>query len=523
MNKIFIMLLAVAFVTLPVYSQNEVAADDFPQESKPIFQRLDSMSGALFQYSGSDRPSDTFSFDSTYSFSLSDSLLKKRMDLLTSPVPLVVNSTVKSFLELYLVKRTDQLSRMIGYSNLYFPIFEQTLDKHNLPLELKYLPVIESALDPHAVSHMGATGLWQLMYPTGRMYGLTINTYVDDRRDPYRSSEAAVQFLKDLYSLYGKWDLAIAAYNCGPGNVNKAIRRSGGKQDYWSIRKYLPRETRGYVPAFIAVVYAMNYHDSHNIVPAKSEFDFTMLDTVMFKKMIELETIASHLNMDVEFLSFINPSLRRNVIPYDPEEGFALKLPYDKLLAFEAKRDTLIALADANLKEHSQSHKFAGAANYDKTANYYQPATKGKKRVSYTIKHGDNLGFIADWFDCSVAQVRQWNGLRTSRIYAGKKLYLYVPEEKVDFYASIDKMNSAAKRNLSGVATPVLETDNKKTSSGQDAGDDKRYIEYTIRSGDTLWDISRKYPKNSIDSLRRINDLDNQRHLKPGMVIKVVI
>jgi membrane-bound lytic murein transglycosylase D len=515
-------LLLILLFTVPVVAQQDTADDDILVESMPFYQRLDSMSGVLFQYYQASADHDSIALDSTYEFSLSDSVLKKRMDMLASPVPLVVNPTVKSFLKLYLDKRQEQLSRMIGYSSLYFPIFEQVLDKHGLPLELKYLPVIESALDPHAVSRVGATGLWQLMYPTGRMYGLTINTYVDQRRDPYSSSEAAARFLKDLYSLYGKWDLAIAAYNCGPGNVNKAIRRSGGKQDYWSIRKYLPRETRGYVPAFIAATYAMNYYSYHNIQPHATDFDFSMLDTVVFKKMIELKTIAKHLDMDEAFLSFINPALRRNIIPYDPKGGYELKLPYDKLLAFEAQRDTLIALADANMKDQKKAHSFGGAANYDKNKNYYQPNTDGKKRVSYTIKSGDNLGYIADWFDCTISEIKLWNGLRSSRIYAGKKLYLYVPEQRANYYAQIDRMNSAEKRNLDGSAS-ASKIDNTKTAAGQDAGGDMRYIQYTIKSGDTLWDISKKYPKNSVDSLKRINNLNNHNYLKPGMVIKVAI
>ena len=241
---------------------------------------------------------------------------------------------------MYSVRRREQVAYMLTLGDYYFPLFEEMLDRHGLPLELKYLPVIESALNPVAVSRMGATGLWQFMLKTGQGYGLEVNSLVDERRDPYKSTEAAVRYLKDLYSIYGDWNLVIAAYNCGPGNVNKAIARSGGKQDYWEIYYRLPRETRGYVPAFIAANYIMNYYAEHNICPMKPN-DFQALDTVHVNQEIHFGQIAEILDIPVNELQRLNPQFKRDIVPgnYKP---YALVLPTKKMIAFIDKKDEIL-------------------------------------------------------------------------------------------------------------------------------------------------------------------------------------
>lgn len=236
-----------------------------------------------------------------------DTVYSDRLYRLPSEMELSFNHVVRSYIEMYSVRRREQVAYMLTLGDYYFPLFEEMLDRHGLPLELKYLPVIESALNPVAVSRMGATGLWQFMLKTGQGYGLEVNSLVDERRDPYKSTEAAVRYLKDLYSIYGDWNLVIAAYNCGPGNVNKAIARSGGKQDYWEIYYRLPRETRGYVPAFIAANYIMNYYAEHNICPMKPN-DFQALDTVHVNQEIHFGQISEILDIPVNELQRLNPN-----------------------------------------------------------------------------------------------------------------------------------------------------------------------------------------------------------------------
>ena len=244
-----------------------------------------------------------------------DSVYLKRLHNLPSEMELSYNSVVRSYIEMYAVRKRDQVSYMLALGDYYFPMFEQALDRYGLPLELKYLPVIESALNPAAVSRAGATGLWQFMLQTGKGYGLEVNSLVDERRYPYKSTDAAVNYLKDLYAIYGDWNLVIAAYNCGPGNVNKAIARNGGKRDYWEIYYSLPRETRGYVPAFIAANYIMNHYADHNICPAHSSSLTVALDTVHVNERIHLEQITGVLNIPLEELQRLNPQFRRILIP----------------------------------------------------------------------------------------------------------------------------------------------------------------------------------------------------------------
>ena len=335
---------------------------------------------------------------------LDTATIQMRMHVLdaASPMDLSWNPIAHSRIAFYAAKRPIHLGRMLGRAPLYFPLFEEALDRHDLPLELKYLAVVESGLNPKARSHAGARGLWQFMYATARGQGLRIDSYIDERRDPVRSSEAACVFLKKLYNQYGDWYLALAAYNAGPGNVNKAIRRSGGKKNFWEIRYFLPRETRNYVPAFMAVVYLMEYHAEHNIFPAELFTPYAALDTVEVNTVLRFDQIAAHLNMDVESLSQLNPMFRLDIIPGPPEK-WPLVLPQNLIPSFLAYQKDMI------LHEPERTPKIV-----------FVP-----EPVIYRVKSGDVLGGIASNYGVSLKQIKEWNGLEGTMIRVGQKLKIH--------------------------------------------------------------------------------------------------
>ena len=335
---------------------------------------------------------------------LDTATIQMRMHVLdaASPMDLSWNPIAHSRIAFYAANRPIHLGRMLGRAPLYFPLLEEALDRHDLPLELKYLAVVESGLNPKARSHAGARGLWQFMYATARGQGLRIDSYIDERRDPVRSSEAACVFLKKLYNQYGDWYLALAAYNAGPGNVNKAIRRSGGKKNFWEIRYFLPRETRNYVPAFMAVLYLMEYHAEHNIFPAELFTPYAALDTVEVNTVLRFDQIAAHLNMDVESLSQLNPMFRLDIIPGPPEK-WPLVLPQNLIPSFLAYQKDMI------LHEPERTPKIV-----------FVP-----EPVIYRVKSGDVLGGIASSYGVSVKQLKEWNGLKGTMIRVGQKLKIH--------------------------------------------------------------------------------------------------
>lgn len=393
-----------------------------------------------------------------------DSVYIKRLYNLPSEMELSFNSVVKNYIEMYAVRKRDQVSYMLALGDYYFPMFEQALDRHGLPLELKYLPVIESALNPVAVSRVGATGLWQFMLRTGKGYGLEVNSLVDERRDPYKSTDAAVRYLKDLYAIYGDWNLVIAAYNCGPGNVNKAIARSGGKRDYWEIYYRLPRETRGYVPAFIAANYIMHYYADHNICPAHSSSLTVALDTVQVNERIHLEQIAGVLDISLGELQRLNPQFKKNIIPGD-FKAHALVLPTEKMYAFIDKNDTII--------NYDKERYFTHRANTDGFLDGSVSSVSGNTtNVYYRVKKGDNLSTIARRNGTTVALLKSWNGLSSNRLNIGKQLI--VGKKAVAPQATTEKQ----------LVQAVTDNPDGKTQTVN------QY--YRVRKGDTLGDIARK-------------------------------
>ncbi|MFN3939044.1 MAG: transglycosylase SLT domain-containing protein, partial [Chitinophagales bacterium] len=388
----------------------------------------------------------------------------------------------------------------------YFPMYEAALSKHNVPLEIKYLSIVESALNPKAVSRVGATGLWQMMYGTGKLMGLKIDTYVDERRDPYLATKAGVAYLKYLYDIYGDWLLAIGAYNCGPGNMNKAIRKAGGGDDltFWDLWNYLPAETRSYVPIFIAATYSFTYHKEHNIVPQSFGYEYNLIDTIMITRKMTLEQLSAYINMSVDEIKLFNPALKTNTIPGYPI-AFPVRLPMEAIAMYYANQTELYASLDKPVSNPVITKAETETLTENTESN--EPV-----KVTYSVKKGDNLGYISDWFDCTVADVKKWNSLKTTKIVPGQKLTLYVPASAQTHYASINKMTMSEKQKLTDVQ--IVGTD--KT------GSEPEYVFYTVKPGDTLWAISQRYPENSIDKIREMNDISKNETLKVGDKIKLV-
>jgi len=345
---------------------------------------------------------------------VSDSIYKLRLSKMPCLMEMPYNPTVRSYIDLYTVRKRKQVEFMLGLSNYYFPLFEQVLGANNLPYELKYLSIIESALNTTIVSRMGAAGLWQLMIGTGRMYGLEINSLVDERLSPVKATNAAAHFLKDLYSIYGDWNLVIASYNCGPGNVNKAIRRSGGKRDYWAIYPFLPRETRGYVPIFIAANYTLNFAAEHNLCPAIVNMP-ALTDTVMVHQRVHLGQIAAVLNLPIEEVRLLNPQYRKDIIPGEIK-AYALCLPLNYANTFIDKFNEVVSYKADELINNRRSEIEIVQATATIT-----PGGNGRV-IYYKVKRGQNLGEIAAKNGVSVNKLKKWNNIHGSSIRIGQRL-----------------------------------------------------------------------------------------------------
>lgn len=412
-----------------------------------------------------------------------DTVYSRRLYNMPTEMELSYNQVVRQYIDMYANRRRDMVGYMLTIGNYYFPMFEEALDKHGLPLELKYLPVIESALNPVAVSRAGATGLWQFMLRTGKGYGLQINSLVDERRDPHKSTEAAARYLKDLYAIYGDWNLVIAAYNCGPGNVNKAIARSGGKHDYWQIYYNLPRETRGYVPAFIAANYIMNFYDKHNICPVESFQEMTALDTIHVNNQVHFNQIAEVLDIPLSDIRRWNPQFKKDRVPGNYQR-YTLVLPTNKVYAFLEKEEEIMNFRRSDYITHRENTDGYLASSGSSISG-------NSENVYYRVRNGDNLSKIASRNGVSVSQLRSWNNLRSTRITAGKSLI--VRKKPVDSPVREAGETELAQQttNPGGVTKTVNEY-------------------YRVRSGDNLGKIAQK---NSVTvaQLKSWNGLSSDR------------
>lgn len=406
---------------------------------------------------------------------------KERLTALNelTPLDLGYNEKVHKFIELYANRRRSMTSKVLGLSEYYFPMFEQVFDKYDIPYEMKYLAIVESALNPQARSRAGAVGLWQFMHATGKMHGLEVNSYFDERMDPWESTDAACRYLQSLHDRYDDWNLALAAYNSGPGNVNKAIRRSGGKRDYWAISPFLPKETRSYVPAFIAVNYVMNYASEHNIYPIEPNVTFFECDTVKVSERLKFDQIAAFTSLDVDEIAGLNPSYKRNLIPKDGHRH-NLVLPTTEIGVFLANEDSIYA----HLKDTEQDY----AAE--------------EESIIYRVRRGDVLGKIAQNHHVSVSRLKEWNNLRGNTIYPGQKLTIYL---------------NTTKKKSTGSTSDNSKSKAKKPVPKQEGS----YLYHTVQSGDTLWDIAKLYDNVTVNQLEQLNQNVDVKNLKLGQKIKI--
>jgi membrane-bound lytic murein transglycosylase D len=410
---------------------------------------------------------------------LSTDTLKARLKRLNARTPFNVeyNSSLESVIKRYLKHRRSSMECLMGLSHFYFPMFEQEFDNYNIPLEMKYLAIVETALKPRARSRVGATGLWQFMFATGKEYKLDVSSYVDERRDPIKSTTAAAQYLSRLYRIFGDWDLALAAYNSGPGNVNKAIRRSGGYKNYWNIRQNLPRETAGYVPAFLATMYIFEFAEEHGFKPEHPAFQHIQTDTIHIKQMITLDQVAETTGVNIEELQFLNPAYKLDIIPKIEGKTYVLRLPREAVGIFTANEEKIYAFAKAEFNQREKP--LPQLSNAD-------------TKVRYRVRSGDYLGKIARKYGVRVSQIKRWNGLRSNNLKIGQRLTIY-------------PRNSGSSTNPQPQKKAVS-TAGKKT--------------YKVKSGDSLWSIAQQFSGTSIQNIKDWNGISGNK-LKIGMTLVV--
>ncbi len=417
-----------------------------------------------------------------------DSVYIKRLTAMNSFIDLPYNSIVRNYIILYSEKMSKSMPEMLGLCSYYMPIFEEIFNEHDMPEEFKALAIIESALNPTAVSRAGAKGMWQFMYSTAKLYGLTINSFVDERCDPIKSAHAAAEYLKDAYKIFGDWNLAIASYNCGAGNVNKAIRRSGGKRAFWDIYPYLPRETRGYVPAFVGALYTMTYYKEHGIIPQPVELP-AVTDTFKINKMLHFKQVSDLVGVPLQTLKDLNPQYRHEIVPGNERE-YILRIPYQYSGAFIDHEDSLYAYKADELFNPIVIKKIQDGGDGE--------------RIIHRVQRGEVLGMLAIRYRCSVSQIKRWNNLRSDNIRIGQRLVIY-------------RGGTAPSTSSSSASKSVAST--AKSASPQKFPADTEYTIYTVKNGDSLYLIAKNYPGVSAQNIMDFNGISSK--IKPGMKIKI--
>ncbi|OXB25494.1 lytic transglycosylase [Flavobacterium tructae] len=508
-----------AFFSISVVAQNVAKAD---AEIKPVVKisYLDSVKStfkknelatrvdslwmnelvSLDIYDDLTKDIQTINTDVTVDEELPTDLLKQRLQAMNgkSPFNIEYNQGLENIIKSFLKNRKKSFSRLMSLSEYYFPIFEDAFAKQNVPLEIKYLAVVESALNPKAVSKMGATGLWQFMYGTGKQYALKIDSYIDERSDPLRATAAASEYMTKMFSIFGDWELVLASYNSGPGNVTKAIRRSGGKTKYWDIRSHLPKETQGYVPAFLATMYLFEYHKEHGINPQRAVVKNFETDTVQIKSQMSFKQIADLLDMPQSQIQLLNPSYKLNVVPFYQGEEHYLRLPKEKIATFVSNEDKIYAYVAYQAQNKTipvqLAMRTAPRAKY--IAKAKEKEESPKEIQFYKVRKGDNLGAIAEKYNVSIVDLKKWNNLKSNSVAFGRNLKIK------------SEIEAVVKNPKEAKATLAID---KKSEEAIASADDKdknnaQPQEYVVAAGDNLGSIAKKFG-TTIAELKELNSL----------------
>jgi membrane-bound lytic murein transglycosylase D len=579
-RKLLIFILAL--ISCTALAQEPIGPDSASKkkvfvEDDPVVSMLDSLAtlkvfrNSMFQSAPIIPSTTSYSDDPAPTFP--DSVYRERITGMSieSPFEYVYNADVKQFIDLYAYRKRGLTARIMGLSQIYFPLFEEQLDKYNMPLELKYLAVIESALNPIANSKAGAKGLWQFMYGTGKVYGLKTTSYVDDRFDPVKSTIAACEHLSDLYDIYGNWSLALAAYNSGAGNVNKAIRRAGGAKNFWVIQRFLPKETRSYVPAFIAASYVITHAAEHHITAVDPGILFYEIDTVMVKNPLTFDQISEMLNIPYEEIQFLNPSYKLGVIPATPDNPFMLRLRKKHIGNFINNEKTLYSYKTRKGIERDSLLAIACLNN--------------RETIEYRVKSGETVNSIAKKFHMSVSDLKALNSLKKNSVKPKQNLLVYASPAKgrpgeqplatthsanepdvatretapsaalreeyhvVKAGESLGKIsekygcttddlvrwNNLKSQNIlvgqklkvsstEAIASSGKESHSKNSgtkNSGSKAGKGPKYTYYTVQSGDNLWDIAEKFDGVTVADIKKLNKIKNTQRLQTGQKLKI--
>ncbi len=475
--------------------------------------------------------------DQKVDFELPTELLKERLKKMDekSPFNIEYNIGLENVIKSFLKNRKKAFERLLGVSQYYFPLFEDELAKNNIPLEIKYLAVVESALNPRAVSRVGATGLWQFMYQTGKQYGLNIDSYVDERSDPLKASQAASVYMNNMYKIFGDWDLVLAAYNSGPGNVAKAIRRSGGQQNYWNIRKNLPKETQNYLPAFLATMYIFEYHKEHGIVPNKAVANLFATDTVAIKNHMTFKQVSELLDVSVSEIQFYNPSFKRNEIPHITGETIFLRLPKNKIAIFTSNEDKIYAyLNHEEGKRERPNERLASVKRNDSTNTSFQEKEFVTRYKYHKVRKGDDLNEIADKYNVSVSDLKKWNYLKSNKAPKGKSLKI-LSVERIAFKETKQTVADTSVKQTIAIkdkvkAVVISEPKIEKVFKTEKVVTNKEVTKtHKVKNGDNLGGIASKYGV-SVTEIKKWNKIkgdniglgDNIKIIKTEKVTTIV-
>lgn len=567
MNKTKIALFLVPFFSLNIFAQDAVSQEVAPQITAPKLSVLDSIKNTFVDHevaSCVDKEwmdeltnQDLFKemeFDIAHmnpdekvDYDLSTDLLKARLKEMDakSPFNIEYNQGLENIIKSFLKNRKKSYERLMAISEYYFPMFEAALAKYDVPLEIKYLAVVESALNPHARSRVGATGLWQFMFATGKQYNLDVSSYIDERSDPLKATEAACQYLSNMFKIFGDWDLVLASYNAGPGNVSKAIRRSGGQQNYWNIRKNLPKETQGYVPAFLATMYIYEYHKEHGIEPKRAAISYFATDTVMIKREMSFKQISDLLDIPESQIKLLNPGYKLDVIPFVKGKNHYLRLPLPKIAVFTSNEDKIYAYAqieeDKKEKPYFSRKATSPTGNTNETAIASSEArspyidyseepeiVKGSKIVTktkyHTVKKGDNIGEISQKYGVSVAEIKKWNRLKNNNVMLGAKLKIQTSERVATTVVKKTPKPAAKTKDTTETALAAVEKQEAKTKEvatddTENKEDDKSEF-YVVQKGDNLNSIARKYGV-TVAEIKEWNNLEDANVLS-GSKLKLI-